>query len=162
MSLVARLASQIGDGLANNTDFLQRVANSIPLPEDKDDARSIADNTSTGYAASANTEDSTVYNPPPFGGYQRIEEKKTKKDSCLFIEYRGLSLSIEGTWLAGKSMVAERERRRELERQRERESARERKRESERENEREKERERAQERGEGDKVSLIESLRRQG
>lgn len=78
-SLAARLASEIGDCLASNTEFLQRIANALSLPETKEDARSIADTTSSGYEASADTDDSNACNLPPFGGYQRIEEKTTKK-----------------------------------------------------------------------------------
>ena len=78
-SLATRLASQIEERLANNTDFLQRIADNLALSESKADARPIADSTSSGYDASAETDDSNAYTPPPFEGYQRIEEKTTKK-----------------------------------------------------------------------------------
>ena len=65
--------------MATNTDFLRRVANALSLPETKDDVKSVEDNASSGYDASADTDDSNAYNLPPFEAYRRVEKEKTKK-----------------------------------------------------------------------------------
>lgn len=93
-SFVTRLSAHLGDYLANNAEFIQRIAANIPQLESRDVAASFTDSPAGGYAAFVDTGASTTgaaQHPAreapsveyPFV-FQIVKEKTTEKTTTHY------------------------------------------------------------------------------